>query len=112
MLLRLYYLYEKSPKKCSQLVEVAQELEMCLEEDERPTSKGIRPLRACGTRFVSHKVLALARVADKYGAYLNHLTAMTVDTTIKGIDREKLKGYCQRWSDCRLFWDVPFSMTC
>ena len=66
MLLRAYYLY---PKKCVDLDEVVSELRQCLE----PTYLGgNRPLRACGTRFIAHKVVALARVTDRLGAYLCH----------------------------------------
>ena len=61
MLMRAYYLYEKSPKKCHELDEVVASLRECLEKDEMYISrtKGNRPLRACGTRFVSHKVAAI-----------------------------------------------------
>lgn len=58
--------------------------------------------------LVSHKVLALGRVIDKYGAYLNHLTTMSEDKTFKGVDREKLKGYCRRWSDCKIILGCAF----
>ena len=89
MPLRLYYLYEKSPKKCTQLDEVVQELWLCLEEDVRPTSEGNRPLRACGTRFVSHKALALGRVIDKYGVYLNYNVRRSY---IQGCRQREVKG--------------------
>ena len=50
LLLRIYYLYEKSPKKCHELNEVVAELE----SGDLPVEGGNRPLRACGTRFVAH----------------------------------------------------------
>ena len=34
MLLRLYYLYEKSPKKCRELEEVVSDLKQCLQFDD------------------------------------------------------------------------------
>ena len=46
MLLRLYYLYEKSPKKCRELEGIVTDLKECFESDEG----GIRPIRASGTR--------------------------------------------------------------
>ncbi len=64
MLLRVYYLYEKSPKKCCEIDEVVAELKICFELSEMPDKGGNRPLRACGTRFVSHKVAALGRLID------------------------------------------------
>ena len=42
MLLKLYYLYEKSPKKCRELTEVVSDLKECINVDEA----GIKPIRA------------------------------------------------------------------
>ena len=41
-----------------------------------PGGSGNQPLRTCGTRFVSHKVAALNRFVDRYGAYFSHLIAL------------------------------------
>jgi len=67
MLMRAYYLYKKSPKKCHELDDVVASLRQCLEEDEMPAARtrGNRPLRACGTRFVSHKVSAISRFIER-----------------------------------------------
>ena len=94
MLLRLYYLYEKSPKKCIELESVCADLKECLEFDE----DGIRPVRASGTRCVSHKVKAMKRVLAKYGAYTAHLSE---DTSVKAADRAKLQGYLKKWVDAK-----------
>ena len=75
--MRLYYLYEKSPKKCRELNEVAKNLSLSLEDNEVPGGSGNPPLRACGTRFVSHKVAAINHFVDRYGAYVSHLIALT-----------------------------------
>ena len=99
MLLRLYYLYEKSPKKCNELKEVVENLRMCLEESEMSNKYGIRPIRACGTRFVAHKVSAINRLIERHGAYLSHLTE---DPTVKAIDKQKIKGYIRKWRDCKM----------
>ena len=77
-----------------------------------PDEGGNRPLRACGTRFVSHKVAALGRLVNRYGAYVNHLTALTEDSTVKTCDKQKLKCYVCRWwpsktlLGCALFHDL------
>ena len=55
MLLQLYYLYEKSPKKCRELDSIVTDLKECFECDEG----GIKPIRASGTRWVSHKLSAM-----------------------------------------------------
>ena len=75
MLLRAYFLYENSPKKCRELAEVVALLQQCMQPDEMPDKGGNRPLRACGTRFVCHKVAAIGRFIDRYGAYIAHITA-------------------------------------
>ena len=49
MLMRLYYLYNKSPKECRELEDVVDQLKECLEPMQMPTTGGDRPLRACGT---------------------------------------------------------------
>ena len=48
------------------------ELGACLDQSEFPASKtgGSRPPSACGTRFIAHKVAALERLIDRFGAYL------------------------------------------
>ena len=110
MLMRLYYLYEKSPKKCRELEDVVAELRMCLEATHMPTSAtgGNRPLRACGTRFVAHKVAALERVVNRFGAYHNHLTNLSEDRTVKSVDRQKLKGYLLQWQRAKMLLGCAF----
>ena len=58
MLLRLYYLYEKSPKKCRELEEIVSDLKQCLQFDDG----GNKPVRASGSRWITHKLSALRRV--------------------------------------------------
>ena len=112
LLLQVYYVYEKSPKKCHELKEIVDNLKQCLTDTEMPTKGGIRPLRASGTRFIAHKVSALARLVDRYGAYLSHLITLSQDTVVKSLDRQKLKGYVLKWRKskvllgCALFHDV------
>ena len=77
-----------------------------------PRKGGTRQHRAHGTRFLAHKVAALTRLIDRYGAYLNHLTMLSQDKNIKSADRKKLKGYVLRWrkskvlSGCAFFHDI------
>lgn len=65
MLLRLYYIYEKSLKKCRELDDVVSELKQCVEFE----SGGIQPVRASGSRWVTHKLSAMKRVVSKFGEY-------------------------------------------
>lgn len=85
-----------------------------------PIQGGVCPLRECGTRFITHKVAALERVIDRFGAYLSHMIALTEDTSLKAVDRQKVKGYVLKWQDskillgCALFHDLlrPCSILC
>lgn len=76
MLLRVYYWYEKSPKKCRELKVVIDELKACISSVEFPTAGGHKPVHACGTCFIAHKVAALERLIDCFEVYLNHLTTL------------------------------------
>ena len=55
MLLRLYFLYEKSPKKCGELKDIVEAMASFVDEYEFPSSGVNKPLRACGTRFIATK---------------------------------------------------------
>lgn len=120
MLMRIYYIYSKAPKKCRELDDVIVELGECLEPSEFPTGGGKRPIRACGTRFIAHKVAALSRIIDKFGAYLSHFTTLTEQPSTKPADKQKLKGYIRKWREsrillgCAVFHDVltPTAMLC
>ena len=78
-----------------------------------PIQGGSCPLRACGTQFVTHKVPALERVVKRFGAYVSHIVAIAEDTSVKSVDRQKMKGYVLKWQDskilldCALFHDLP-----
>ena len=120
LLLQIYYVYENSPKKCVELKEIVEDLKQCMEDTEMPTKGGVRPLRACGTRFIAHKVSALTRLVDRFGAYLSHLIALSEDRSLKSVDRQKLKGYVLRWQKskfllgCAFFHDLlrPVGILC
>jgi len=101
LLLQVYYMYENSPKKCRELEVVIEELKTCLEPTDLPTTGGSRPLRACGTQFVAHKVAALGRLIDRFGAYLGHLTMMAEDSSIKATDRQEIKCYIGKWRNSK-----------
>ena len=88
--------------------------------EEVPSERGSRPLRACGTRFASHKVAALERIIYLFGAYLGHITTLANDGKVKPTDRQKLNGYMRKWGDskiligCAFFHDLlkPCSSLC
>ena len=88
---------QQSPKICPELATIVEELQGCLEPVNGPSFGGARPLRACGTRFVAHKVSALSRLVEYFGGYLSHVAALTEDATVKSIDKQRLKGYLKWW---------------
>ena len=98
MLLRLYYLYEKSPKKCRELSDLIGDLKEVFEFPEG----GILPVRAHGSRWITYKRKALQRVVDRYGAYHNHLATLCEDKSIRSTDRQRLKGYLVKWREARM----------
>ena len=83
--MQAYCLYEKSPKNAMNWMTLRQ----CLEEDEIPAAKtrGNRPLQACRTRFLSHKVTAINSFIERHGTYINYLTSHTEDQSVKPVDK-------------------------
>ena len=98
MLLRLYYLYEKSPKKCRELSELINDLKEVYELPEG----GSVPVRSHGSRWITDRRKALQRVVDRYRAYLSHLSTLAEDPSVKSADRQRLKGYILKWRDARM----------
>ena len=107
MLLKLYSIYSKSPKKTQELYDIIIDLK---EVFEFPKG-GDTPVRAQGTRWITHKRKAMQRVVDRFGAYVNHLTTLSV-ISISSTDRARLKGYLRKWQHssiligCALYVDV------
>ena len=98
LLLKLYYLHEKSPKKCRELEDIVSDLKECFSFDDN----GLKPVRASGSRWVAHKLNAMNRVVSKFGAYTCHLASLSEDSSVKPADRAKLKGYYNRWTEAWL----------
>jgi len=59
---------------------------------------------------------AMKRILSKYGTYTHHLAGLSVDHSIKSVDRAKLKGYSLHWTNakyilgCTLFTDYTNTM--
>jgi len=93
MLLRLYYLYKKSPKKSRELESITTDLKQVFDLSKG----GNRPIRSCGTQWVTYKRKALQRVVDRYGIYIAHLSTLVEDKSLNASDRARLKGYLLKW---------------
>ena len=84
-------------KKCRELEDLISDLGEFISF----TDKGLRPVRASGSRWISHKLSAMRRILSKYGAYTMHLAALSGDRSVRSTDRAKLQGYCKQWVDCK-----------
>ena len=80
--------------------------------EDNASGKGVCPIHAAGTRFVSHKVASLGRVIDRFGLYLCHLISLTEDPKVKSIDKQKLKGYISKWHDSKIILSCAFFTIC
>jgi len=98
MLLRLYYLYKKSPKKVRELKGIVEDLKEVYDFNDG----GYIPVRSQGSRWITHKRKALQKVIDQYGAYIAHLISLCQDKSVKAEDRARLKGYVQKWSQSKM----------
>ena len=63
ILLRIYYLYYKAPKKLRELSKMYTGVMNCEEG-------GVKPRKACGTRWITHKLEAMKICLDKWGLYI------------------------------------------
>ena len=106
MLLCLYYIYDKSAKKCRELERIVSDLKDCFQFDD----DGVRPLRASGSRWVCHKLNAMQRVLSNYGAYTSHLATLFEDSSVKFTDQEKLKGYIHKWTNAKYLIGCAISL--
>ena len=50
----------------------------------------------------------MKHVLSKFGAYTNHLTALSMDSSVKAVDRAKLQGYLRRWVDAKYLLGCAF----
>ena len=100
MLLRLYYLYHKAPKKLCQLRELSHALAGAMEYHEG----SVKPYKASGTRWITHKVKSMKIILMNWGVYIMRLENLTKDKSVPAGDRNKLKGYLKAWSQSK----IPF----
>ena len=90
MLLKLYYLYKKSPKRL-------RELRMFGEIYEKVVPK---PAKASGTRWIAHKVNAMQIVLSNYGVFMAHLESLA-QTDSQALKCNKLVGYSKKWQQAK-----------
>ena len=88
MLTKLYYFYQKSPKRLQQLRELNDAYEKSIP----------KPTKAYGTRWVDFKFQAMERILGNYEPYITHLEQLAhSDSQPK--KQEEIKGYLNKWQD-------------
>ena len=65
------------------------------------SGSGNLPVRSEGNCWINHKRKALQRLVDRYGAFLNHVTTLAEDQSIKSTDQARLKGYLKWWKQSK-----------
>ena len=88
MLTKLYYLYQKSPKRYRELKELSEAYEKTI----------TKPAKAHGTRWIDHKFYAMTKVLPNYGAYIAHLESLS-QTDSQALNRSELEGHSKKWKD-------------
>ena len=106
MRLGLYYLYDKSPKKLSELTELFQHMKDTQVDDFKLGT--VKPIRACGTRWISHKLAAIRVAFDKYGLFISHIKEMSQDKSYASSARAKMTGYLRSWNRTAMIVKLGF----
>ena len=96
ILMRLYYLYDKSPKKLRSLHVLHGALADMIREDGEDgevdyiDDTGITPLKSHGTRWITHVLHSMTRAYHNYGIYMADIQRLADEGATK--DTAKLKG--------------------
>lgn len=86
MLLKLHYLYKKSPKRL-------RELQIFSEAMDRAVP---RPSKANGTRWIDHKFKAMETILENYGVFMAHIESLS-HTDSQVLKRAELEGFAKKW---------------
>ena len=86
MLLKFYYLYQKSPKRLRELREFGEIYDKVVP----------KPTKSAGTHWIAHKVQGMEIISSHYGIFMNHLESLShMDSDPE--KRAELAGYAKRW---------------
>ena len=69
---------------------------------------GVRPIRASGTLWISHKIGALTQIADKFGLYITHLKYVSTDTSYRAKESNRMKSYLNKWRNSKILVNFCF----
>ena len=88
MLSKLYWLYQKSPKRLTELKELSEVFAKLIP----------KPTKADGTRWIEFKYQAMEKVLSNYGPYMTHLEQL-VHTDLQPKKCKEIKGFVNKWKD-------------
>ena len=92
MLLKLYYLHQKSPKCFRELRELSEAYDKSLP----------KPTRCNGTRWIDHKYKALEVLYDNYGIFIAHLEWL-VQAHSQVLKWAEIEGFTKKMEVCKLY---------
>ena len=90
MLLKLFYLYRKSPKRLRELKKFEE-----IYDDSIP-----KPYKSYGTRWIAHKIKAMEIVLNNYGVYIQHLESLA-QTDSQALKRAEIQGEVKKWKNAK-----------
>ena len=86
MLMKIYYLYQNSPKRLRKLKKFSNALEEVLS----------KPSQAYGTCWLGHKFWLMEILLNHYGTYMVHIESLS-QTDSQATKRAKLWGFVKKW---------------
>lgn len=78
----VYYFYKGTSKRNREAKELADILD----------EQFLKPIKANGTRWVEHKLLAITKIITNYSVIISHMMSYAEDQTNRAEDRAKTKG--------------------
>ena len=89
LLLKLHYLYRKSPKHLRELNTFEE-----IHDQYIP-----KPYIMYGTRWITHKIKAMKIVLSNYGTYTKHLESL--NTNSQALKQAEIKGEAKKWKNAK-----------
>ena len=95
MLCKLYCLYQRSPKRLSELRELSQAFDKTVP----------KPSKATGTCWIDHKYRAMELFFKHFGPYMSHLEQLT-QTDSQALKRTEICGLVKKWKNANLIINI------
>ena len=99
MLTKLYYLYQKSPKRLKELREFGNAFDKSIP----------KPTKAYGTRWIDHKLRAMEIILNNYGCYILHLDSLSQSDS-NSDKREEILGLVAMWKKANMPMMIALSI--